>query len=222
MEEAISEGHLEVLKAMQDYCGHAIVWDRRFGANTNTEPLELDSEWCHHLHIAANWPRIIQHLIDGHYTDHVNMRNKEGESALHWAVILGSAEAICILLSHSAEVNARTRNGSKTPLHLAVESRARQDIIRALLSGDVDVDAVNADGQTALHTAASNGDDHIVALLLDAGASSALRHDGLTAEHLALIGGHELAQKRLSNQRSNVVRMLTSLMTLHSSLIQAE
>ena len=75
-----------------------------------------------------------------------------------------------MLMYAGARVDAVTRNGTSTPLHLAARS-GRTAAVKALLAAGADVNAVTTTGAvTALHFAASNGDAATVAALLDKGA----------------------------------------------------
>ena len=67
--------------------------------------------------------------------------------------------------------NARSRDGAgRTPLHVATAMQAAPDIIAHILSLDVDVNAGDRRGDTALHAAVENNWRQIGELLLGAGA----------------------------------------------------
>ncbi len=98
----------------------------------------------------------------------------DGFTALHWAVQQGDGEIVALLLDAGADVEARTRLGSHTPLHVASRS-ARTAALRALLAAGADARAVTTTGATALHFAAAAGGPETVAALLDHGADADAR-----------------------------------------------
>ena len=99
----------------------------------------------------------------------VNAPQGDGSTALHWAVVHGSAEMVQILLANGADVKATTRLGGLTPLMMATKS-GDTDIIKFLLDAKADVASPNANGTTPLMFAAASGRADAVKLLLDRGA----------------------------------------------------
>ena len=69
-----------------------------------------------------------------------------------------------------------------TPLHTAAAS-GQTSVVKLLLELEVEVDAVNAEGNTSLHIACLNGQDVVVRELLAYDAQrDALNHRGLVSE----------------------------------------
>ncbi|KAG2778909.1 hypothetical protein PC129_g1411 [Phytophthora cactorum] len=98
---------------------------------------------------------------------------ENGQSCLHTAIIKNFRQvAMALIRSGKVQVNAATRDGSWTPLHLAVITE-EMDVIKELLAAGAMLDAVNADGQTPLLQACLSGQLQIVRLLLNAGANPA-------------------------------------------------
>jgi len=64
-------------------------------------------------------------------------------------------------------------------------------IVEALLGGSLNVDATDAEGCTALITAALSGDADCTRLLVEAGPNYQLRCGGRTALGWAQVRGHE-------------------------------
>ena len=114
-------------------------------------------------------------LLEASGTWDINAKNKEGQSALHYAASFGTAQTALLLIQAQADTNMVNSSG-KTPLHLAVQSPSAKDTqakIEALLGGKADIDfcpAVYASGQTALGLAAKCGNADAVAALLAARA----------------------------------------------------
>ena len=123
------------------------------------------------LHLAAffNQTNAVKILTQAGAT--VNLTDRRGFTALHWAVMEGATEPAAWLLSHKAAVNqAVTRpdlgraygpgpglgmNGigfqtiGETPLHLAV-FRGQTNLVKLLLKVGADANALNAQGLTPL------------------------------------------------------------------------
>ncbi|POM80625.1 Hypothetical protein PHPALM_1511, partial [Phytophthora palmivora] len=93
---------------------------------------------------------------------------ESGLSCLHTAIIKNFRQVtIALIRSGKVQVNAATRDGGWTPLHLAVITE-EFDVIKELLTAGAMVDAVDTDGQTPLSQACLGGQLKIVCLLLDA------------------------------------------------------
>ena len=104
----------------------------------------------------------------------VNATAKFGWTALMVAAAKGHAETTSILLSHGAKVN--TRDVYRwTPLMRASFSGHEQAVAALLSDANIDVNAQDDNGATAMHHAATNGYAGIVELLLKHNASSSIR-----------------------------------------------
>ena len=109
--------------------------------------------------------KAVKSLLDGGAD--VNAAQGDGMTALHWAAERGHAEVANLLLSSSADVEAKTRIGSYTPLHVA-SRRGHVPIVVRLLEAGADPGAVTMNsGVTPLHLAAAavGGTGAVVALL---------------------------------------------------------
>ena len=99
----------------------------------------------------------------------VQTARPDGMTALHWAAMRSDLELAGMLLYAGANLEATTRIGRHTPLHVAGRS-GRAPVVRALLEAGADPHARTASGATALHLAAQAGNAEAVAALLDHGA----------------------------------------------------
>ena len=98
-----------------------------------------------------------------------NIKRMDGNTALHWAAMRGTAAAaIAVLLDAGADPNVKSKDGD-TPLHWAAE-RGDTAGLAALLAAGADPNVQDSLGITALHWAAQRGDIAAIAALLDAGA----------------------------------------------------
>ena len=112
----------------------------------------------------------VQELIDSGAD--LDALDSQGFTCLHLSAADGKAVDITALAMAGANVNAMTRGGRLTPLHVAIWKRAGLATVRALIAAEADVNATDWMDQTALHRAArdSRADPPIVEALLAAGA----------------------------------------------------
>ncbi|XP_048837232.1 ankyrin repeat and protein kinase domain-containing protein 1 [Brienomyrus brachyistius] len=113
-----------------------------------------------------------------------------GNSLLHYAAASGDAASVRLVLELGAAVDTRSEQ-SYTPLIIAVLHKSL-DVCSVLLDCGADPNLSDADGWTALHFVAQNGDDRTARLLLDRGAApDPAEKEGWTPLHLAAQNGHE-------------------------------
>lgn len=113
-------------------------------------------------------------------------KNKYGDSALMLAAIRGDLKSVVALVAAGAEIDPE----GWTPLIYAA-FEGQTEVVRFLLTLDIDIDAQAANGMTALMAAARNGNLEIVRILLEQEADVHLvNQDGKTALELARIGKH--------------------------------
>jgi ankyrin repeat protein len=99
----------------------------------------------------------------------VNAAQGDGMTALHWAARHDDLEIATLLMRSKAKLNASTRIGAYTPLHVAAEAASAR-VTKALLDAGADPKSTTSTGVTALHLAAMGGSAQAIKTLLDHGA----------------------------------------------------
>ena len=110
---------------------------------------------------------------------------------MRWQLFLISTLALCVFACNSAK--RVTTISPETDALLRAARAGNADTVKSLLaSPNVDVNGVDADGNTALIEAARFGHDDVIEALLIAKADvSAKNKQGKTALMLASEGGHD-------------------------------
>lgn len=105
----------------------------------------------------------------------LEIRNYEGLSPLHLAVLQGHKHLARMLLDAGADINAMDIKSGQSPLMHAVESN-NVDMVHFLIENRCDVNSQSYSGNTALHSACGRGQVETVRLLLKSGADSSLKN----------------------------------------------
>ena len=98
----------------------------------------------------------------------VNARFGDGMTGLHWAARKGDAAIAEVLIG--ADLEATTRIGAHTPLHVA-SAAGRASVVQELLLAGANPNAMTTTGATPLHFAAASGNALAVAALVEHGAN---------------------------------------------------
>jgi ankyrin repeat protein len=129
----------------------------------------------------------------------VEARSPDGFTALHLAAFFGHPATARLLLQAGAKVSARTTNAlDNQPLHAAAagsEPKARLACLELLLDAGAGPNEPQSGGFTPLMSAAQNGDERAVNLLLARGADPTVTDDQArsAADHAAASGHEKLA-----------------------------
>jgi ankyrin repeat protein len=94
----------------------------------------------------------------------VNLTNKNGDTALHWAARNNFIDIVILLVKNQAEVNIKNNKGF-TSLHWSVAG-GHLEIVEILLNNGADPNIKNIYDTTPLALAAKNGHDSIIQLLI--------------------------------------------------------
>ncbi|CAL0320187.1 unnamed protein product [Lupinus luteus] len=120
----------------------------------------------------------------------IDLRDKDGLTALHKAIIGKKEAVISHLLRKGASPHVKDKDGA-TPLHYAVHVGAKQ-IVKLLIKYKVDVNATDNEGWTPLHIAIQSRNRDISKILLVNGADKTRKtKDGKTALDLSLCYGKD-------------------------------
>jgi ankyrin repeat protein len=129
----------------------------------------------------------------------VTSYSADGWTPLHLAAFFARRDVAELLLGRGASLQALSTNYmANTPLHAAVAGKQDLEVVTLLVERGADVNARGATGVTALHLAASRGNEALVEFLLRRGASPSARlDDGKTPAIVAREHGHETVAGRL-------------------------
>jgi ankyrin repeat protein len=161
------------------------------GANANF----LDNDGSRPVHRAAHNSQILQRL--GEMGADINLRDLNGETALHWAARKGSVGGAEWLLANGAVVNSTSGLGH-TPLHVTTEN-GHEQACRILLESGADCEQhTNTTRSTPLHRAAEVGNLAVVEILLEFNADPLARNKWKdTPLHIASQMGHAKVVEKL-------------------------
>ncbi|KAF7636737.1 hypothetical protein Mgra_00003919 [Meloidogyne graminicola] len=128
--------------------------------------------------------------------------DRDGHSAVHWAVVCGQLDVLIALLGHEAPLSLADIHGAH-PLHYATVNHAETEsqpevplecaeaILHVLLKHGAQLECTDLDGRTPLIWAASCGNLCAFRSLIQAGANRfATDRDGLGVLHCAACHGH--------------------------------
>ncbi|KAM4735590.1 B-cell lymphoma 3 protein homolog [Anableps anableps] len=105
----------------------------------------------------------------------LEIRNFEGLTPLHLAVLQGQQDLAKMLLDAGADINAMDIKSGQSPLMHAVEIN-NADMVHFLIENGCDVNSQSYSGNTALHIACGRGQVETVRLLLKSGADTSLKN----------------------------------------------
>lgn len=130
---------------------------------------------------AGSAERIAQLLAED--PDRVHAANGTGFQPLHLAAFFGHTAAVRALLAGGANINQIMRSTvpfvpSNTALHAAVAGGPHRDVVKLLVAAGADVNALDSNGHTPLHSAAFHDDSEVMQYLLDHGADVNRRGEG--------------------------------------------
>ena len=127
----------------------------------------------------------------------VQVADKDGNTALHFAVRQGPRILVKRILRNGGDVNAVNVYGY-TPLHQAAASFQSRGVLRALVKEEGNIHSRDKEGNTPLHMASARGFVENVDLLIEKGSSVHARNiQGRTCLHMAATSGDQETLKKL-------------------------
>jgi ankyrin repeat protein len=133
--------------------------------------------------------------------------NKEGFTALHFAVFTSSTEMVELLVAKNAPLNGNANVIGATPLELAV-SGGHKEIVEILIAKGAAIDLKDGKGYTPLMKAVMTGRADIVLVLVAKGASLNEKDEmGSTPLLLASLTGQKVLAEWLIEKGSDVNAM---------------
>ncbi|KAK6531910.1 hypothetical protein TWF694_003073 [Orbilia ellipsospora] len=185
---AVDGGHLGAVKLLLDN-----------GADVN-DPVDYHGGTALHWASRMGLVTIVQILLD--YNANVALRCYDGYTALEYAQENGYKAVVALLSKQRLIVDEEYEQ--KTAIH-RYSRLGNVDMVKSILDGGGDANAL-ADGDTTpLHLAALRGHEIVVKLLLDNGANpSAVAKDGRTILHRAVEGGNKAIVKLILSFNPNL------------------
>jgi len=121
----------------------------------------------------------VQEVIEAGF--HVNQRDDENVTLLHWAAINNRKEIVQYFLSKGAEIDAIGGELMSTPLHWATR-QGHTGVVVTLVQAGANIALRDGEGCASLHLAAQFGHTAIVGYLIAKGQSvNTQDHNGMTA-----------------------------------------
>jgi ankyrin repeat protein len=161
----------------------------------------------------------------------VDMRDKRGMTALHWAIQRAQGPAIKMLIENGASLLRQDAEGRDSLIHASVacamandaQKNFYHDMTRYLIQSGADVAQKDKNGAIALHYASESGDSQLVDILVEIGGSPvnakddagenalfyALRESKIDAARRLIGHGVDLSSKNSSSE--NIVDFCRSL-----------
>ncbi|XP_069687335.1 uncharacterized protein [Periplaneta americana] len=144
------------------------------------------------LHSAAynGHVSIVEYLCEENVGLQVDVRDKDGKTALYFAAERGHLSTVQCLLRHGADINVSDNSG-RTPIHVAAFSGHISIVKHLSVENKALFTIGDSDDNTALHAAAYNGHVSIVEYLCEENVDVDVRDkDGKTALYFAAERGH--------------------------------
>jgi len=165
-----------------------------------------------------------------------NIPNEGGDSAILYAAKSNQWKVVFLLASLGGDVNQLNLYGENA-LHIAIEASSPLNVIQRLLDSGININQCGFAGNTALHTAARDGNIEVLKVLLEHGANPDVLNTGsstplhVAAYHARLeaikiliqynadpniknLDGHTVYHTARVLQHKNVLDFLNSMFTV--------
>ncbi|XP_026470111.1 E3 ubiquitin-protein ligase MIB1-like isoform X2 [Ctenocephalides felis] len=167
-------------------------------AHTGGGGVDINGVFAGHTALQAasqhGYLEVIKVLL--HYKADVEMEDKDGDRAVHFAAFGDEPGVMELLAASGADLNARNKR-RQTALHLAV-NKGHVGVVRTLLELACHPSLQDSEGDTPLHDAITKKRNDMLTLLLDHNADITLtNNNGFNALHHAALRGNLSAMKIL-------------------------
>ncbi|CAM9865897.1 unnamed protein product [Chrysoparadoxa australica] len=188
--------------------GHAEIVEHLLGAGANSETHDMDELTPLHWACRLGHKECVELLVNG--GANLNEADYDGKTPLHW-VIAGQGKDKAtkrIILQLLLEKGALPHLGDKecqTPLHLAARA-GHERMVLLLLKYGASANAVDYWGYTPILGASSNGQGHIIQILLasDKSLADTSNNFGASPLHRACAKGHLKVTTQLIDQGASL------------------
>jgi ankyrin repeat protein len=138
------------------------------------------------------------------YVSNVSLSTPMSTKALQIAVTEGHSSVVQSLFQKGADVKTHAQDRASNLL-VSAARRGHAEVIEVLLGAGAEINAIDDDGNLAIHVAAKGGHIEVVDVLLDAGADvNALDGYQSYALHAAARGGHSEVVETLLDAEADV------------------
>ncbi|XP_057689134.1 B-cell lymphoma 3 protein homolog [Corythoichthys intestinalis] len=145
-------------------------------AGSDPSALDRNGQTALHLCCEYNHPECLSAVLSlPSSAVCLDMKNFQGLSPLHLAVLHAHINLVSMLLGAGADINTMDIKSGQSPLILAVESN-NAEMVHFLIESGCDVNRPSYSGNTALHSACARGQADLVRALLKNGADSSVKN----------------------------------------------
>ncbi|XP_077576958.1 B-cell lymphoma 3 protein homolog isoform X2 [Stigmatopora nigra] len=145
-------------------------------AGSDPSVLDRNGQTALHLCCEYNHPECLHAvLLSPSSAVCLEVKNFQGLSSLHLAVLHAHINLVSMLLGAGADINAMDIKSGQNPLILAVESN-NVEMVKFLIENGCDVNRSSYSANTALHSACARGQTDMVRALLKSGANSSVKN----------------------------------------------
>ncbi|XP_065201380.1 rabankyrin-5 [Planococcus citri] len=175
IQTAILNRQEDAVRAMLEYSASTQENQSENGFFLNLNHKDSKGDSALSLAVAMDMQRIVPELILAGAD--VNIRNGDGLTLLHQAILKKDSKTASFLLNQGANVDAKTQD-NLTPLQLAIQCGVAP-IVEDLCKKGVDMSVTDEKGNCPLWVALSSGQEDIASILVKYGVDTDCWHEGL-------------------------------------------